>query len=78
MDLGLSGLSTSESGGEGEGGSVGGEDSTDIGVTILESSRSLTPAPRESRLIEEMEEEAREAGLGGWFNGEDQTRLLES
>ena len=34
--------------------------------------RPSTPAPRERGLIEQMEEEAREAGLGGWFNRMDQ------
>ena len=71
MDLGLLGPSTSEFGSEGEEGLVGGEDSRDAGVIIPESSRLLTPTPRERGLIEEMEEEAREAGLGGWFNRED-------
>ena len=30
--------------------------------------RRDSPMPRETRLIEEMEREAMEAGLGGWFN----------
>ena len=37
--------------------------------------RPATPAPRERGLIEQMEE-VREAGLGGWFNGEDQRDVL--
>ena len=35
------------------------------------SMRSETPALRERGLVEQMEEEVREAGLGGWFNGMD-------
>ena len=77
-DLGLSGLLTSESGGGEEVGQVGGEDREEGGVAILVSMRLSTPAPRERGLIKEIEEEAREAGLGGWFNGEDQSGLLES
>ena len=71
MDQGLSGLSTSESGGDTGEGPVGGGDSEDIGVVIPVSSRLTTPALRQVGLIEEMEEEVREAGLWGWFNGED-------
>ena len=64
-DLGSLGPSTLESGGDGKEGLVGGGDSEDIGAVILESMRPLTPAPRRMGLIKEMEEEAREAGLGG-------------
>ena len=77
-DLDSLGLSTSKSGRDGEGRPVGREVSKDAGVVMLESMRLSTPAPRERGLIEEMEEEVRKAVLGGWFNREDQTRLLES
>ena len=46
-DLGSSGPSTLESGGNGGEGPVGGEDSGDTGVIIPVSMRPLTPAPRE-------------------------------
>ena len=55
----------------------GGEGSGDAGASPSESMRLETPALRERGLVEQMEEEAREAGLGGWFNGMDQG-LLES
>ena len=42
------------------------------GAPIQENLRPSTLPLRERGLIEEMEEEAREAGLGGWFNGEAQ------
>ena len=77
-DQGLSGPSTLESGGNRREGLVGGKDSGDVGAIILVSTRLSTPAPRERGLIEKMEEEARETGLRGWFDREDQTRLLES
>ena len=70
-DLESSGLLMSESGGDGGEGSVGGMVNGEDGVTISANTRPLTPALRERGLIEEMEEEAREAVLGGWFNGED-------
>ena len=70
-DLGLSGLLTSESGGDGGEGSVGEEVNKDSGATTQESMRLLTPTLRERGLIEQMEEEAMEAGLRRWFNGED-------
>ena len=78
MDLGLSGPLTLESGGDRGEGPVGGEDREVGGAAISGNMRPSTPAPRERGLIEEMEEEAREAGLGGWFNREDQTGLPES
>ena len=46
----------------------GGEGSGADGASIQECTRLPTPAPRERGLIKEMEEEVREAGLGGWFN----------
>ena len=48
-----------------------GKGSRGIGVSLLGSMRSETPALRERGLVEQMEEEVREAGLGGWFNGMD-------
>ena len=45
-----------------------GGDAVNVAVgTSLEMRDS--PMPRETGLIEEMEREAEEAGLGGWFNG---------
>ena len=70
MDLELSGLSMLESGGDGGEGSVGGMVNREDGVTIPTNTRPSTPALRERGLIKEMEE-AREAGLGGWFNRKD-------
>ena len=77
MDLELSGLSMLESGGDGGEGSVGGMVNREDGVTIPANTRPSTPALRERGLIKEMEE-AREAGLGGWFNRKDQSGLPES
>ena len=54
-----------------EGGSRG------AGASPSGSMRPETPAPWERGLVEQMEEEVREAGLGGWFNGMDQG-VLES
>ena len=77
MDLELSGLSMLESGGDGGEGSVGGMVNREDGVTIPANTRPSTPAPREERLIKQMEESA-EMGFGGWFNREDQSGLPES
>ena len=49
----------------------GGEGSGGTSASLLGSLRPGTPAPRERGLVEQIEE-AREAGLGGWFNGMDQ------
>ena len=49
----------------------GREGSGGTSVSQLGSLRLETPALRERGLVEQMEE-AREAGLGGWFNGMDQ------
>ena len=46
----------------------GGVDNVDAGEST-ESMRRDSPMPRETGLIAEMEEEAMEVGLGGWFNG---------
>ena len=68
------GLETSSSLGSG-GSAVSGDDVEGLGgeevnedVGPLEMRRD-SPMPRETRLIEEMEREATEVGLGGWFNG---------
>ena len=66
------------SGLSGSGGSdVSGDDQDDRdseGIALVagalgEVMRRDSPMPRETGLIEEMEREAEEAGLGGWFNG---------
>ena len=41
----------------------------DDGASHQESMRQDSPMPREEGLIAQMEREAEEAGLGGWFNG---------
>ena len=66
------------SGGDNKEGSDGGEGRGEGGAFIQESKRPLIPALRERGLIKQMEEEAAMMGLGGWFNGEDQTGLLEN
>ena len=74
---------TLDAGGDNEDNKDGGEDNAGTGVSPSGSTRLVTPelstpALREMGLVEQMEEEAREAGLGGWFNGMDQgTRELE-
>ena len=40
-----------------------------VAGALAEVMRRDSPMPRETGLIEEMEREAEEAGLGGWFNG---------
>ena len=46
----------------------GGEEvNKDVGPSL--EMRRDSPMPRETGLIEEMEQEATEVGLGGWFNG---------
>ena len=48
----------------------GGDEVNEVGgASPRESMRRDSPMPREEGLIEEMEREAMEAGLGGWFNG---------
>ena len=67
---------TSESSGSG-GSDASGDDEDDqvsagIGLVagaLAEVMRRDSPIPRETGLIVEMEREAEEAGLGGWFNG---------
>ena len=74
----MEGLMEEESSSSGSGGSgASGDDSDDLvseGVGLVagalaEVMRRDSPIPRETGLIEEMEREAAEAGLGGWFNG---------
>ena len=40
-----------------------------VAGALAQVMREGSPIPRETRLIEEMEREAEEAGAGGWFNG---------
>ena len=69
---GLTEMSSSSGSGEsaasgGEPGDQGGAvDNKVAGESMV--MRRDSPMPRETRLIEEMEREAMEAGLGGWFN----------
>ena len=62
----------------GSGGSVASGDDQDAQVgdgigqvagALVEVMRRDSPMPRETGLIKEMEREAEEAGLGGWYNG---------
>ena len=62
-----SGSGGSAASGDNSEGPGGDTDNVDAGEsTVL---RRDSPMPRETGLIEEMEREATEAGLGGWFNG---------
>ena len=63
---------TQESDGDNEDNQDGGEDNVGAGASPSGNMRPLTPAPRERGLIKQMEEEVKEAGLGGWFNRMDQ------
>ena len=72
------GLSRStESGGGNKGVWDGGEGNRGTGASSQESLPRETTPPREEGIIEQMEREAVEAGLWGWFNREDQ-RIVES
>ena len=62
--LGSGGSAASGDESEGQGGAV---DNGDVGEST--DLRRDSPMPRETGLIVEMEREATEAGLGGWFNG---------
>ena len=67
-------LSSSEVGMSGASGNSpddqdGDKDNVVIGVSPRESMRWDSLMPREEGLIAQMEREAEEAGLGGWFNG---------
>ena len=46
----------------------GDKDNVDAGASMEESMRRDSPMPQGGGLIAEMEREAMEAGLGGWFN----------
>ena len=67
-------LSSSEAGtsgasGDGPDDQDGGKDNAAGGASPQESMRRDSPMPKEEGLIVQMEREATEAGLGGWFNG---------
>ena len=67
-------LSSSEAGTSGASGDGlddqdGGKVSVVAGASPWESMRRDSLMPREEGLITQMEREAEEAGLGGWFNG---------
>ena len=70
---GLTDTSSSEAGMSGASGDSldnqgGDEANVDAGASMEESMRRDSLMPREGGLIAEMEREATEAGLGGWFN----------
>ena len=56
---------TSDAGGDDGDDQDGGEDSGDVGASPLGSMGPEVPALREVGLVEQMESEVREAGLGG-------------
>ena len=58
--LGASGNDLGDQGGD--------ADNVDVGVSMEENMKRDSPLPQEVGLIAQMEEEAREAGLGGRFN----------
>ena len=64
LEVGMSGAS-----GDGPDDQDGDEDNVAGGASLRESMRRESPMPREEGLITQMEREAMEAGLGGWFNG---------
>ena len=74
---GLSEAGTLGASGEGPGDQDGDEDNVGAGVSAVESMREDSPMPREVGLITQMEREATEVGLGGWFNGNPED-ILES
>ena len=59
--LGVSGDGLDDQGGD--------EDNMDTGASTEESMRRNSLMLKDGGLIAEMEREAEEAGLGGWFNG---------
>ena len=63
LEVGTSGVS-----GDGSGDQGGDKDNAVVGVSLPESMRRDSLIPREEGLIAQMEREAEEAGLGGWFN----------
>ena len=64
LEVGMSGAS-----GDGPDDQDGDEDNMAGGASLQESMRRESPMLREEGLIAQMEREAMEAGLGGWFNG---------
>ena len=62
-EVGILGVS-----GDGPSGQGGDEDNMDDGASPQGSTRQDSLIPREEGLIAQMEREAEEAGLGGWFN----------
>ena len=71
---GMSSSSLSEAKTSGASGDVpvvqgGDRDNAVVGASPQASMRQDSPMPREEGLIAQMEREATEAGLGGWFNG---------
>ena len=69
MEGSLSEAETLDASGDDRGDQGGDVASRDAGVSVEGSTRVGSPMPREGGLIMEMEREATEAGLGGWFNG---------
>ena len=65
---GSSGSGGSDASGDDQEGQVG-EGIGLVAGALVEVMRRDSPMPRETGLIAEMEREAEEAGLGGWFNG---------
>ena len=66
--LSLSVAEISDASGDGLDDQGGDEVNAVNGVSLPESMRLDSPMPREEGLIAQMEREAAEAGLGGWFN----------
>ena len=64
LEVGTSGVSGDSPDNQG-----GDEDNVGAGASMEESMRRDSPMLQEGGLIAEMEREAMEAGLGGWFNG---------
>ena len=60
---------TSDASGDNQDDQGGDMVNVDAGASMEESMRRDSPMPQEGGLIVEMEREAEEAGLGGWFNG---------
>ena len=77
MESSSSGAKTSDASGDAPVDQGGDEDNEDGGVSLPESMRLDSLMPREEGLIAQMEREAEEAGLGGWFNGNPED-ILES
>ena len=64
LEVGMSGVSGNSLDDQG-----GDKDNVVVGASPQVSMRWDSPMPREEGLIAQMEREAEEAGLGGWFNG---------